>query len=109
MAEEELKDQMLSSEYCKIHCQLEFLPRTLAMKALWAIIGVSLTLIGSSVTYAMSTSSQVTRITIMAEQSQKDITELKAINKSVDEKLNTILDNVRENGKYIKGMASTTP
>ena len=97
------------SDFCSIHCQLEFLPRSLAMKALWAILGVALTLIGSSVTYALTSSAQVSKLQVMTDQNAEDIREIKGMQARIDDKLDIILGSVQDNGKIIKGMLSVTP
>ena len=95
--------------YCQIHCSEVFLPRSMALRAMWCLIGLALTLVGSSVTYALTTSSQLTKLQVISDQNVQDIKEIKGMQARIDDKLDIILGNVQENGNIIKGMLSVTP
>jgi len=85
-------------DWCEIHCANVFLPKDNAIKALWAFLAVMLTLVGSSVTYAITTSSQLSRVTILSEQASRDIVDLKGSQRGIDEKLTAILKILSEEG-----------
>jgi hypothetical protein len=105
---DELKQLERRGEWCKIHCQEVFLARTTAMKALWLVVGVALTLVGSSITYALSTSSSLARLETVTARQSVDISHLQAKYDLIDVNIKLVLEAVTENQKMLRATKSVT-
>jgi hypothetical protein len=89
--------------YYSLHCTEVFLHKSAAMRALWALVGIGLTLLGSSVTWAFTTSAQLSRVATVVERQDEDIKALQATYRSIDLKLDAIANTSTETNQVIKG------
>lgn len=100
MAEEEIEGHR---RYCDLHCSEVFLHKSAAIMALWALVGIGITLLGSSVTWAFTTTSQLSKMEVILKSQGDEIQSLRATYKSIENKLDVILNTSTETNQTIKG------
>jgi hypothetical protein len=76
--------------YCELHCQEVFVLKSSAMRAMYALLGISLTVFGTSVTYAISTARDLTKVQTEVAAQQSEVAALRAKYESIDTKLDLI-------------------
>jgi len=96
-----------SQNYCDIHCAEVYVPRTALARAMWTLLGIALTILGSAVTYAIATTKDIAVLKSEVVQNTSDIADAKARYDMIDSKLDAIFAGVQENKSMLRGKQVT--
>lgn len=83
------------------------MPKATLMRAMWALLGIALTILGSSVTYAVATTRDIAVVRSEVSQNTKDIDALKSQYSMIGAKLDAIFAGVQENKTLLRGKQVT--